>query len=78
MIRKKINEKTKRMAAVLSEEVVQTETAAFANTETKKVDVDPTSIAQTQVYKDMEYSFLKNYNFMEIRNLRKLLLKPRN
>lgn len=44
-------------------EVLLPETAYLANTETKKVAVDNTSIAVTSVYKDMDYSFLKNYSF---------------
>lgn len=46
-----------------TDEVLRAASASLENTETKKVAVDPTSIAQTQVYKDMDYSFLKEYRF---------------
>ena len=38
-----------------TEELLRAESSYLANTETKKVDIDPTSIAQTKVYKDMDY-----------------------
>ena len=51
-------------ATDVSEEELLSKTAASQNnTEVKKVEIDPTSIAQTQVYKDYDYSFLKNYSF---------------
>ena len=37
-------------------EVLRAESAYMANTETKKVAIDSTSIAPTQVYKDKDYS----------------------
>ena len=45
------------------ERIFPTGSAYKTNTETKKVAVDETSIAQTKIYKDMDYSFLKNYEF---------------
>lgn len=45
------------------EEVHSTELSGLSNMETKKVDVDETSIAQTKIYKDMDYTFLKEYPF---------------
>lgn len=48
---------------VSEEDLLSKISASQNNTEVKKVAVDPTSIAQTQVYKDMDYSFLKTYSF---------------
>ena len=48
---------------VSEEELLSKSAASQNNTEVKKVEIDPTSIAQTQVYKDYDYSFLKNYSF---------------
>ena len=45
------------------EELLRAKSAFLANTETKKVAVDPTSIAGTQVYKDMDYTFLKDFSY---------------
>lgn len=46
-----------------TDEVLGEAAAYLANTETKKVEVDITSIATTQIYRDMDYSFLKEYEF---------------
>ena len=46
-----------------TEEVLRAEAAFLANTETKNVTIDPTSIATTHVYKDMDYSFLKDFSY---------------
>ena len=46
-----------------TKEFLPIKSAYLANTETKKVEIDPTSIAPTKVYKDMDYSFLKKYPF---------------
>ena len=45
------------------EEVLPSGSVYKTNMETKKVAVDETSIAQTKIYKDMDYSFLKTYEF---------------
>lgn len=58
-------------AEVSEEELISKTSASQNNTEVKKVEVDPTSIAQTQVYKDMDYSFLKTYSFGQ-RNIEKV------
>ena len=42
---------------------MRAEAAFLANTETKNVTIDPTSIATTHVYKDMDYSFLKDFSY---------------
>ena len=46
-----------------TEELLRAESSYLANTETKKVAIDPTSIASTKIYKDMDYSFLSKYPF---------------